>query len=93
MLEIEKKLSQIKPEIKEKFQVSKLGYFGSYVTGLQTSESDLDLLVEFSEPIGWKFFTLEKYLENALGLRIDLVTQSAIKRQYKDQILKQVKYI
>lgn len=93
MSEIELKLSKIKPELMEKFQVNKLGYFGSYSIGEQTSDSDLDLLVEFSKPVGWKFFTLEKYIENILGLKIDLVTSSALKKQYKDQILKQVKYI
>jgi predicted nucleotidyltransferase len=37
------------------------------------------LLVEFSEPIGWRFFTLEKFLENEFGVPIDLVTKNALK--------------
>ena len=58
-LEIENKLQAIKPMLVDKFHVSSIGFFGSYSTGQQNEESDLDLLVEFSEPVGWEFFTLE----------------------------------
>jgi predicted nucleotidyltransferase len=58
--EIESKLQSIKPELADRFHVSSIGYFGSYYTGEQNEKSDLDLLVEFSQPIGWKFFTLRK---------------------------------
>ncbi len=46
--EIETKLLEIKPVLAEKFHVSKIGYFGSYLKGQQTDASDLDLVVEFS---------------------------------------------
>jgi predicted nucleotidyltransferase len=49
--------------------------------------------VEFSKPIGWEFFTLEKFLENEFGLRVDLVTKDALKERIKTPILNQVKYI
>jgi len=45
--------------------VSLIGYFGSFATDKQNENSDLDLLVEFSEPIFWKFCTLERYLEQS----------------------------
>lgn len=61
--QIEEKLKKIKPLLTAKFHVSQLGYFGSYATGEQTENSDIDILVEFSQPIGWNFFTLEKFLE------------------------------
>lgn len=60
--EIENKLHEIKPVLIDKFHVSKIGYFGSYANGQQTNNSDVDLLVEFSQPVGWEFFTLEKFL-------------------------------
>jgi predicted nucleotidyltransferase len=91
--DIEAKLQQIKPVLAEKFHVSEIGYFGSYANGGQTANSDLDLVVEFSQPVGWSFFTLESFLEQALGLRIDLVTKSALKTRIKESILNQVKYI
>jgi predicted nucleotidyltransferase len=92
-LDIENKLQAIKPILADKFHVSSIGYFGSYSTGQQNDQSDLDLLVEFSQPVGWEFFALERFLEQSLGLRVDLVTRNALKEQIKESILKQVKYI
>jgi hypothetical protein len=43
-----RKLHEMFPELKEKYHVSYLGVFGSYVRGEQKPKSDLDLLVEFS---------------------------------------------
>ncbi len=91
--EIEIKLNQLKPELSVKFHVSRIGYFGSYASGSPNENSDLDLLVEFSEPIGWKFFTLERFLEQSFGLPIDLVTENALKERIKVPILNQVNYI
>lgn len=91
--EIEEKLHQLKPILADRFSVSKIGYFGSYSNESQTEKSDLDLLVEFSKPIGWEFFTLEKFLENEFGLTVDLVTKEALKERIKTPILNQVKYI
>lgn len=91
--DIEDKLQEIKPVLAGKFHVSKIGYFGSFTNGSQTGNSDLDLFVEFSKPVGWSFFTLEKFLEQSLGLPVDLVTKNALKEQIKKPILNQVKYI
>jgi hypothetical protein len=91
--EIESKLKVIKPELEDKFQVRNIGYFGSYSEDLQNENSDLDLLVEFKKPIGWDYFTLESYLEQQLGIKVDMVTISSLKDRIKDRILKQVRYI
>jgi len=91
--DIETKLQKLKPVLYDKFHVSKIGYFGSYAAGVQTEKSDLDLLVEFSQPIGWRFFTLEKFLEQEFGINIDLVTKEALKERVKQPILSQVKYV
>lgn len=92
-LEIENKLKELKPDLVRNFAVSRIGYFGSYAKGEQHAESDLDLLVEFSENPGWRFFTLENELAKYLGIKVDLVTPGALKNQVKASILKQVKYI
>jgi predicted nucleotidyltransferase len=91
--DIETKLQQIKPVLTDKFHVSSIGFFGSYSTGQQTDSSDLDLLVEFSQPVGWEFFTLERFLEQSFGLRVDFVTRNALKERIKKSILNQVRYI
>lgn len=91
--DIENKLRQMKPQLAERFHVSRIGYFGSFANDKQDENSDLDILVEFSEPIGWEFFTLERFLEQSFGIRIDLVTKNALKERLKDSILNQVSYI
>lgn len=91
--EIEEELRGLKPVLADKFNVRSIGYFGSYATGSQTSNSDLDLLVEFSKTPGWEFFTLEPFLEKTLGIRVDLVTNNALKERIKQSVLNQVRYI
>lgn len=87
------KLSDLKPILKRDFLVKEIGLFGSFSQDSFTDDSDIDILVEFERPIGWKFFSLEIYLENIFGRKIDLVTENALKEQIKDRILKQVKYV
>jgi len=91
--DVENKLKEIKPVLMNQFHVSEIGYFGSYAVEQQTDNSDLDLLVAFSQPVGWSFFALEKFLEQTLGLPIDLVTKNALKERNKGTILNQVIYI
>ena len=90
--EILSKLRELKPTLNKEFAVKEIGLFGSFSDGSYTSESDIDLLVEFEKPIGWKFFSLEIYLENKFGRKIDLVTKNALKDQIKEPILKDINY-
>ncbi len=91
--EIESKLKQLKPVLVNDFSVKKIGYFGSYSQQQQNENSDLDILVEFSKPVGWNFFKLEKFLEEQFGIKVDLVTGNALKKQFRDKILSQVHYV
>jgi hypothetical protein len=87
------KLKELKPLLQEDYSVKKIGLFGSFSDNSFSEDSDIDILIELERPIGWKYFTLEIFLENIFGRKIDLVTKNALKEQVKDQILKQVKYI
>ena len=91
--EIFEKLTELKPFLLKEYQVKEIGIFGSFSDNSYSNESDIDILVELERPIGWKFFSLEIYLEKLFGRKIDLVTKSALKEQIKDIILKQVKYV
>jgi predicted nucleotidyltransferase len=90
---INKKITELKQELQLKFFVSKIGYFGSYANNTQREDSDLDVLVEFSKPVGWEFFDLKDFLEKELQVKVDLVTPNALKSQLKDKILSQVHYV
>ncbi len=87
------KLTELKPILHKDFSVKKIGLFGSYSDNSFTEESDIDILVELEKPIGWKFFSLELYLEQIFNKKIDLVTQNALKEQIKENILEQVNFV
>lgn len=75
----------------KKYHVKKIGLFGSILKGVQTIESDVDLLVEFEE--GKKtynnFIELAFLLENLLQRKIDLLTLEALNPYMKPKILKE----
>ncbi len=72
--------------------MKEIGVFGSYARGEEVEESDIDLLIEFYEPVGWEFIDLKEFLEKTLDKKVDLVTVKALKPQLKDKILKEVVY-
>jgi predicted nucleotidyltransferase len=67
------------PYLASEYGVKRIGLFGSYVKDRQTEASDIDLVVEFERPIGFKFFELSEYLERLLGQRVDLLTMAGIR--------------
>jgi len=87
------KLRELKPALYKDYAVKEIGLFGSFTDDTFTENSDIDILVELERPIGWKFFSLEIYLEKIFNRKIDLVTKNALKEQIKDIILKQVDYV
>jgi len=92
--EMKKKLTELKPILKGKFKVESIGLFGSYVRGEQKGESDLDVLVEFSEPIGlFEFIELEGFLSEKLGTTVDLVMRKSLKNRIKERIIKEAIYV
>jgi predicted nucleotidyltransferase len=90
---IEEKLKAIKPVLKDRFSVERIGYFGSFARGDYREDSDVDIVVSFSGSVGWKFFDLKDYLESLLNRKVDLVTEYLIRKQWKEAILSQVKYV
>ncbi|MBF0320794.1 MAG: nucleotidyltransferase family protein [Nitrospirae bacterium] len=80
--------------IKGKYPVKKLGVFGSFARGDDTGESDIDVLVEFTEPVDiFEFIDLKEFLEALLGKTVDLVSIKALKPFLKNKILSEVIYV
>ena len=90
--EIEKILKENEKLLNERFRVKRIGVFGSFARGEQTELSDVDILVELYEPIGWDFVELKYFLEDLLGLPVDLVTNKALKPRIRELILSEVVY-
>jgi len=79
--------------LRDKYFVREIGIFGSVARGEQTPVSDVDILVEFSQPVGFfVFLDLEDFLSHTLGKKVDLVTKRALKPAVKDQILRDAIY-
>ena len=83
------KLKELKPFLQQEYSVREIGLFGSFSEETHTEDSDIDILVVLERPIGWKFFSLELYLEQIFNRKIDLVTKNALRKQIKDKILNQ----
>ncbi len=90
---IEHILRNLKPTLSDKFEVERIGYFGSFARGDQNADSDVDILVEFRRPLGWAFFDLQELLEKELQRKVDLVSSKALKEQLRDEILSQTRYV
>ncbi|PKL40448.1 MAG: hypothetical protein CVV44_02265 [Spirochaetae bacterium HGW-Spirochaetae-1] len=91
--EIKQRLASL-AEIFHSYRVSRVGLFGSYVHGSQNEESDIDLLVDFSNPIDlFSYVNLVDSLSAALGHKVDMVTVSGLKPALKKGILREVEWI
>ena len=83
--EIKQILQVHKPYLAEKYGVVEIGVFGSYVRGEQRSDSDLDILIELTDPPRISLLglvDLEDYLSDLLGVKV----QTAIKQNLKPGI-------
>ncbi|MBE0673735.1 MAG: nucleotidyltransferase family protein [Bacteroidales bacterium] len=87
------KLRELKPFLNKEYAVKEIGLFGSFSDNSEHQDSDIDLMVVFERPIGWKHLSLELYLQGVFGRKIDLVTKNAIRPAMKERILKQISYI
>jgi hypothetical protein len=78
------------PELTQRYHLKSLSIFGSVARDEARPESDVDILVEFTEPVGlFEFVDLRYRLEDLLGKRVDLVTPGGLKRQLHDSVLRE----
>ncbi len=89
---VEEQIKESKKFLQEQYGIEKIGIFGSFARNEQHDSSDIDILIELRKPIGLEFMDIKYYLEEKLGLPVDLVTKNAIKPQLREQILKEVIY-
>jgi len=78
--EILTRLKENISEIRRRFSVEKLSIFGSFARGESSAQSDLDVLVSFERKVTFDLFMdLKFYLEELLGIKVDLVTDKALR--------------
>lgn len=72
------------------FGVSRIGLFGSYAKGQPDATSDIDIVVELEQPLGFRFFDLVDYLEAVLGQRVDVLTPAGVQNIRVGRVAKRI---
>jgi hypothetical protein len=84
-------LQRSAPALAQRYQVRSIGIFGSYARRQQHHGSDLDVLVDFSDPPSLlKFIEMENHLSDLLGVKVDLVMRDALRPGIRERILREV---
>jgi len=78
------------PYLASEFGVKRIGLFGSYAQGMPTQTSDVDIVVEFNCPIGFRFVEFAEYLEHLLGKHVDVLTAGGIQGIRIDRIARSI---
>jgi predicted nucleotidyltransferase len=92
--DIKNKLTTLKPELHERFGVSEIGVFGSWVRGEQTESSDIDVLVDFDREISlFDILELQWFLEETFGQKVDVAPRDSLRKYIGQYILAEVEYL
>ena len=72
----------------------KVAVFGSYVKGKEKPDSDIDVIVEFAERKSLlELVRIEREVTEALGIKVDLLTEKSISPYMIDSIKREMKVI
>ena len=87
-------IESLKDQVRQHYKAEIKGIFGSYVRGEQTSQSDIDILVEFHHDADlFDFVGLSQFLEERLNRKVDVVPLSSLREEVKPHVLKEVVYL
>lgn len=92
LISIKNSLTALKPEMEQRFFVNSIGLFGSVVRDDFKASSDIDIIVDFTKPVGIEFVDLANFIESKLDKKIDLVSRNGVKKKYFKQIESQIVY-
>jgi predicted nucleotidyltransferase len=90
--DILQRLQERQNEMAARFSVRRIGLFGSYLHGNEDEKSDIDLIVDLSEPTFDHYMDLKFYLEALFERPVDLVLSDTIKPRLKPVIQKEAIY-
>lgn len=86
-------LKKIKPILSEKYGITELALFGSYSRNEENEKSDIDIMVDYQNPMGLKYFDIAYELENIFKeKKIQVISKAGIKPRYFDRIKQDLIY-
>lgn len=92
--QVKKVISEEKDTLAKKYNVKRIGVFGSVARGEDNKKSDIDLLVEFKKSVSlFDLLDVEYYLEDRLGKKVDLVPKDSLRKHIGKHILDEVLYL
>jgi len=87
-------LRTLKPTLVNRYHVDSIGLFGSIVrSDFIPDFSDVDIVVDFTQPIGIEFIDLAELLEKKLKRKVDIVSRKGVKDKYLKEIEKEIVYV
>ena len=86
------RIAGMRLELSERFTVTRIGVFGSFARGEAGPESDVDILVELTDPTFDHYMDLKFRLEDVLKRPVDLVMADTVKPRLKPIIDREVVY-
>ena len=85
--EVMRLLRESKQELRKRYGVKRLALFGSAARDSARPDSDIDVLVAFDGPAtSERYFGVQFYLEDLLGMPVDLVTERALRPELKSYV-------
>lgn len=76
-------------DIVSRYNPGMIGIFGSYARGENDQNSDLDILIDFEQPLDLlEIIGLEQELSEKLGIKVDLITLRSLNPQLKEYVEK-----
>ncbi len=94
LTDIKQTLTTLKPELHQRFGVSEIGVFGSWVRGEQKEASDIDVLVDFDRRVDlFDIMELQWFLEEVFGCKVDVAPRDSLRKYIGQQILSEVEFL
>ena len=83
-----------KEHLSSTFKLRAVGVFGSVIRGEQRYGSDIDVLVDLDSKADLlDLIGIGQYLEERLHAKVDVVPRAALRREFREQVLKEVRYL
>lgn len=83
-------LRELEPALRRRYKAREMALFGSYARGEGTADSDVDVLVDFEEGADiFDLIGLTMALEEALSREVDVVPRTSLRREIRDEVLRE----